>query len=133
MRSGLSRTSTAAYSRYTPVFGFVYSPSAAAGSTSLIRAQFVKFGTQVSIDSARDEALLDLWARAGLTHCFVGIETPNEDSLRETKKRQNMHIDLVEQVVEVLLAHPALMERPVVVKGDKVVLGRPPENVQALL
>src|SRR5690349_9128276 len=38
-----------------------------------------------------------------------------------------------EQVVEVLLAHPALMERPVVVKGDKVVLGRPPENVEALL
>ena len=38
-----------------------------------------------------------------------------------------------EQVVEILLAHPALMERPVVVKGDQVVLGRPPENVQALL
>ena len=67
-------------------------------------AGLVKFGTQVSIDSARDEALLDLWARAGLTHCFVGIETPNEDSLRETKKRQNMHVDLVEQV-EKLLAH----------------------------
>ncbi len=32
-----------------------------------------------------------------------------------------------------LLAHPALMERPVVIKGDQVVLGRPPENVQALL
>jgi len=26
-----------------------------------------------------------------------------------------------------------LMERPVVVKGDRVVLGRPPENVEALL
>jgi arsenate reductase len=38
-----------------------------------------------------------------------------------------------EQVVDVLLAHPALMERPVVVKGDRVVLGRPPENVEALL
>jgi arsenate reductase len=37
------------------------------------------------------------------------------------------------QVVDVLLAHPALMERPVVVKGDRVVLGRPPENVEALL
>jgi arsenate reductase (glutaredoxin) len=38
-----------------------------------------------------------------------------------------------EQVVEVLLAHPALMERPIVVKGDRVVLGRPPENVESLL
>jgi len=62
----------------------------------------VKFGTQVSIDSARDEELLRLWARAGLTHCFIGIETPNEDSLRETKKRQNMHINLVEQVEKFL-------------------------------
>lgn len=42
-------------------------------------------------------------------------------------------IETEEQVLEVLLAHPALMERPVVVKGDKVVLGRPPENVEALL
>src|SRR5215207_9526985 len=42
-------------------------------------------------------------------------------------------IQTEEQVVDVLLAHPALMERPVVVKGDKVVLGRPPENVEALL
>jgi arsenate reductase len=42
-------------------------------------------------------------------------------------------IETGEQVVEVLLAHPALMERPVVVKGDRVVLGRPPENVEALL
>jgi arsenate reductase (glutaredoxin) len=42
-------------------------------------------------------------------------------------------IETKEQVVDVLLAHPALMERPVVVKGDRVVLGRPPENVEGLL
>ena len=42
-------------------------------------------------------------------------------------------VETAEQVVDVLLAHPALMERPVVVKGDRVVLGRPPENVEALL
>ena len=42
-------------------------------------------------------------------------------------------VETAEQVVDVLLAHPALMERPVVVKGERVVLGRPPENVEALL
>lgn len=42
-------------------------------------------------------------------------------------------VETAEQVIEVLLAHPALMERPIVVRGDRVVLGRPPENVQALL
>jgi len=64
----------------------------------------VKFTTQVSIDSARDDELLELWSRAGLTYSFVGIETPNEDSLRETKKKQNVGVDLVAQI-EKMLAH----------------------------
>lgn len=36
-------------------------------------------------------------------------------------------------VIAALVAHPKLMERPVVVKGNKAVLGRPPENVLDLL
>lgn len=36
-------------------------------------------------------------------------------------------------VIKALAAHPKLLERPVVVKGDKAVLGRPPENVLALI
>lgn len=55
------------------------------------------FITQVSIDAARDLELLDMCADAGLTHVFIGIETPNEESLRETKKRQNLHVDLAEE------------------------------------
>lgn len=37
------------------------------------------------------------------------------------------------QVVELLLAHPELMERPVVVRGDHAVLARPPERLLDLL
>lgn len=62
----------------------------------------VEFITQVSIDAARDADLLDLCAEAGLRNVFIGIETPNESSLRETKKRQNVGVDLraeVEQFV----------------------------------
>jgi arsenate reductase (glutaredoxin) len=36
-------------------------------------------------------------------------------------------------VVAVLLAHPELMQRPVVMKGDRAVIGRPTERVTELL
>ena len=58
----------------------------------------VRFVTQVSIDAAKDEELLKMCSEAGLTQVFVGIETPNEDSLRETKKRQNLKINLAEEI-----------------------------------
>lgn len=36
-------------------------------------------------------------------------------------------------VVDLLVDHPALMERPVLVVGDRAVIGRPPERVTALI
>jgi radical SAM superfamily enzyme YgiQ (UPF0313 family) len=62
----------------------------------------VQLQAQVSLDSARDQELLALWARAGLTNTYIGIETPNEESLRETKKRQNLHVDLVSEISKFL-------------------------------
>lgn len=35
--------------------------------------------------------------------------------------------------IDAMIEHPKLMERPIVVKGKKAVLGRPPENVNDLL
>ena len=64
----------------------------------------VAFHTQVSIDAARDTEIMQLCGEAGLTRMFIGIETPNEESLKETKKRQNMGIDLNEQV-QIFLDH----------------------------
>ncbi len=36
-------------------------------------------------------------------------------------------------VVDLLLAHPELMERPVVIVGDRAVIARPPEKLLDLL
>lgn len=38
-----------------------------------------------------------------------------------------------EQVVDVLTRYPALMERPVIVRGDRAIIGRPTERVAPFL
>ena len=38
-----------------------------------------------------------------------------------------------EELISAMAAHPKLIERPIVVKGNRAVLGRPPENVLELI
>ena len=53
-----------------------------------------------------------------------------EDVFKEHYKGRALTDD---QWIDAMVAHPILIERPVVVKGDRAVLGRPPENVLPLL
>ncbi len=53
-----------------------------------------------------------------------------EAIFKENFKGKNFSED---KWIEVMIQNPKLIERPIVVKGDKAVLGRPPQNVESLL
>jgi radical SAM superfamily enzyme YgiQ (UPF0313 family) len=59
------------------------------------------FNTEVSINLADDPELMDMMVDAGFNTVFVGIETPDEDSLVECNKFQNKGRDLVESVKQI--------------------------------
>ncbi len=54
--------------------------------------------TEVSINLSDDAELMQLMARAGFDQVFVGIESPNDESLAECSKLQNRNRDLIASV-----------------------------------
>ncbi|MBM3157573.1 MAG: DUF4070 domain-containing protein [Chloroflexi bacterium] len=54
--------------------------------------------TEASINLADDEELMQLMVDAGFDTVFIGIETPNEESLVECNKHQNRNRDLLASV-----------------------------------
>jgi len=53
------------------------------------------FSTEASINLADDEELMQLMVKAGFNRVFIGIETPNEESLTECNKYLNKNRDLI--------------------------------------
>jgi radical SAM superfamily enzyme YgiQ (UPF0313 family) len=56
------------------------------------------FGTEVSLNLAKDELLLDLLRKANFDWVFIGIESVNKNSLKEANKKQNQNINELEAV-----------------------------------
>jgi radical SAM superfamily enzyme YgiQ (UPF0313 family) len=56
------------------------------------------FNTEASINLADDDELMQMMGDAGFNMVFIGIETPNEDSLAECGKKHNKNRDLIEDV-----------------------------------
>ena len=56
------------------------------------------FSTEASVDLAQDRELMDLMIAANFNSVFLGIETPDTDSLSLTQKFQNTRNSLIESV-----------------------------------
>jgi arsenate reductase len=58
--------------------------------------------------------------------------------VRKDKRFRELQLDAADyqsaaEVIALLLAHPELMERPVIIRGTRAVIARPPELVNDLL
>ncbi len=62
----------------------------------------LSYSTQLTMNLSKDTEMLELVADANVNLLFVGIETPNRESLREAHKYQNMRADLVADVHKIL-------------------------------
>ncbi len=59
------------------------------------------FGSEMSLNLAKDEELLELLADANFREIFIGIESINKDSLRETHKLQNVQSNIAEDIKKI--------------------------------
>ena len=77
--------------------------------------------------------------REELEHIVSILEDPVEDMVRKDSVFKKLelnpddYVDNPEAVVDVLVKHKALLQRPVVIKGDKAIIGRPKSRIAELL
>ena len=75
-------------------------------------------------------------SRPFLERTFSALGMRPKDVLRTKEEEfKSLSVDLEDDdaVIEAILKYPKLLERPIVIKGKKAVIGRPPENVLELL
>lgn len=75
---------------------------------------------------------------AGLRALLAKLEDPATDLVRRDATFKELglvdaDVATEDQVVAVLLEHPRLMQRPVLVRGDRAIIGRPKDRVPAFL
>jgi hypothetical protein len=76
-----------------------------------------EYSTEASLNLADDEPLMQLMMEAGFTWLFVGIETPNEDTLMANNKRQNTHRSIADSVHK-LIQHGMIVNAGYIVGFD---------------
>ncbi len=58
----------------------------------------INFNTEASVNLADDRQLMEMMVQAGFDTVFIGIETPDEESLGECNKKQNKNRNLIDSV-----------------------------------
>ena len=76
------------------------------------------FNTQVSINLADDRELMELMVKASFNTVFVGIESPNEESLKECGKFQNINRNLLESI-KIIQNHGLQVQGGFIIGFDK--------------
>lgn len=73
--------------------------------------------------------------RATLEKIVKGLEDPVEDLVRKDSKFKKLeldpddYVDNPQAVVDILVEHKQLLQRPVIVKGTKAIIGRPKDRI----
>ena len=71
-----------------------------------------------------------------IRNLLIKLDTTADQIVRkneEVYKKLNLKDSDQELLIENISKNPILLERPIVVKGEKAIIGRPPENVMKLL
>ena len=76
--------------------------------------------------------------RPTLEKIIAGLEDPVADLVRKDSQFAKLGLDEADYreadpVIDLLVAKPRLLQRPVVVKGDRAIIGRPKDRVRAFL
>lgn len=76
--------------------------------------------------------------RAALEKILAMLEGPAADLVRKDKRFAELGLkaeDYTEpkKIVELLLEHPELMQRPIVIRAARAIIARPPEKLTSLL
>ncbi|MEE9417073.1 MAG: ArsC/Spx/MgsR family protein [Acidimicrobiales bacterium] len=77
--------------------------------------------------------------RQALEHLVAILEDPVEDLVRKDSKFKKLELDAEDYVdnpsavIDLLVEHKALLQRPIVVKGDRAIIGRPKDRIAELL
>lgn len=74
------------------------------------------------------EELSDLLGKLNIP--AIDLVRKNEAIWKEEFKNKELSES---EIIQAMVTYPKLIERPIVVQGEKAVIGRPPENIKSLI